>query len=97
MSNPRTEGWKTNVRKGAAWALEQIGSKLSDTEIDEIGAVDAVLALIQALKDQNKYVREYVDLPNQHVPTFLRSITHQPSVLPKKKVLLLASNRTCSG
>ena len=46
MSNPRTEGWKTNVRMGAAWALEQIGSKLSDTEIDEIGAVDAVPALI---------------------------------------------------
>ena len=55
---------------GAVWALEQIGSKLSDTEIDEIGAVDAVPALIQALKDQNKYVREYVDLPNQHVPSF---------------------------
>ena len=62
MSNPRTEGWKTNVRKGAAWALEQIGSKLSDTEIDEIGAVDAVPALIQALKDQNKYVRVFAVL-----------------------------------
>ena len=42
---------------GAAWALEQIGSKLSDTEIDEIGAVDAVPALIQALKDQDAEVR----------------------------------------
>ena len=62
MSNPRTEGWKTNVRMGAAWALEQIGSKLSDTEIDEIGAVDAVPALIQALKDQNKYVRVFAVL-----------------------------------
>ena len=62
MSNPRTEGWKTNVRKGAVWALEQIGSKLSDTEIDEIGAVDAVPALIQALKDQNKYVRVFAVL-----------------------------------
>ena len=62
MSNPRTEGWKTNVRMGVAWALEQIGSKLSDTEIDEIGAVDAVPALIQALKDQNKYVRVFAVL-----------------------------------
>ena len=47
---------------GAAWELEQIGSKLSDTEIDEIGAVDAVPALIQALKDQNKYVRVFAVL-----------------------------------